>query len=79
MNLVDYFIPLPESLLIKKESYQSTQVGSLISIHSENYFPDLNDCKIAIFSVPEYEGSLNSESENKCQIREELFDLHNFD
>ena len=79
MNLVDYFLPLPDSFVIKKEVYQSTQLGSLISIHSENYFPDVTDCKIVLFSVPEYEGSQNSESESKYKIREEFFELHNFD
>jgi len=79
VNLVDYFLPLPDSFLIKKESFQSTQVGSLISIHCENYFPDIADCKIVIFSVPEYEGSKNFESESKCQIRKEFFELHNYD
>ena len=79
MNLVDYFLPLPDSFLTKKESFQSTQIGSVISVHFENYFPNVTDCKIAIFSVPEYEGSKNLESESKCKIRKEFFELHNFD
>tara|TARA_B100000900_G_scaffold151990_1_gene129063 strand:+ start:7471 stop:8631 length:1161 start_codon:yes stop_codon:yes gene_type:complete len=79
VNLEDYFSPLPDSFAIKKEVWQSSQIGSLISIHCENYFPDTSNCKIAIFSVPEFEGSQNSESETKCQIREEFFELHNFD
>ena len=79
MSLIDYFIPLADSFLTKKNNFQSTQVGSLISIHCENYFPNISDCKIAIFSIPEYEGSKNFESESKCQIREEFFELHNYD
>ena len=79
LNLVDYFLPLPDSFVIKKDVYQSTQLGSLISIHSENYFPDFTDCKIVLFSVPEYEGSQNSGSGSEYKIREEFFELHNFD
>ena len=54
MSLVDYFTPLPDSFLTKKNNFQSTQVGSLISIHCENYFPNISECKIAIFTIPEY-------------------------
>ena len=68
MNLEDYFSPLPDIFATKKEVWQSSQIGSLINIHCENYFPDITNCKIVIFSVPEYEGSQNSESETKCQI-----------
>ena len=78
MSLVDYFIPLPDCFLTKKNNFQSTQVGSLISIHCENYFPNISECKIAIFTIPEYEGSKNFESESKCQIREEFFELHRY-
>ena len=78
MNLVDYFLPLPDSFVIKKEVYQSTQLGSLISIHSENYFPELLTVRLLFFLFLNTR-SKNFESESKCQIREEFFELHNYD
>ena len=58
-----YFSPLSKDLYADKNRWETTQIGRQIEIYTNNLFPDLIPAEIAIFNIPEYEGSKNSASE----------------
>ena len=71
-----YFIPLNLELYSSKDIWSLTEVGRLINFHIEDRFPELKFAEIAIFNVPEYEGSQNSQISNDCKIRASFYRLH---
>ena len=70
-----FFDPIDSNFHFEDETWESTQIGSMIDSHIGSYFPNLKNAKIAIFSVLEYEGSENISS-NNCLIRSFFYDLH---
>jgi len=76
IELHDYFKPLNPGIYSVKDRWETTHIGRLIETHSADYFPELKNKEIAIFNVPEYEGSKNSQSEEECKIRLLLYNLH---
>lgn len=71
-----YFNPLNSDLYSDKNRWETTQVGRGVSIHVMDHFPELKFAEIAIFSVPEYEGSKNSSSDADCSIRASFYSFH---
>ena len=57
IELNSYFKALNSELYTSGGNWNMTQIGSLIDFHSEDRFPELKFAEIAIFNVPEYEGS----------------------
>jgi arginase family enzyme len=76
IELNPYFKPLNSEIYTSRENWSTTQIGSIIDFHTEDRFPDLKFAEIAIFNVPEYEGSKNSSISNDCKIRESFYKLH---
>ena len=76
LNLAKWFEPLDTGYFSSKVKWQSTQVGYLIESFTDDNFPDLSFCEIAIFNVNEYNGSSNNASEEICKIRKNFYDLH---
>ena len=76
IELNSYFKALNSELYTSGGNWNMTQIGSLIDFHSEDRFPELKFAEIAIFNVPEYEGSKNISISNDCKIRESFYQLH---
>jgi arginase family enzyme len=67
-----YFQPI----LTESENRNST-IGSVISTHTKNNFPDLVKGAIAFFVVPEFRnGGVDSAPNNDFRFREEFYQLH---
>ena len=76
IELNSYFEHLNPESYASKDSWGVTQIGRLIDFHIEGKFPELKFAEIAIFNVPEYEGSKNRSISNDCKIRAFFFNLH---
>ena len=76
IELNSYFNPLNPELYSSKDSWGITQLGGLIDFHTEGSFPEVKFAEIAIFNVPEYEGSKNRSISNDCKIRASFYQLH---
>jgi len=76
IELNTYFTPLNADLYSSKDIWSITEVGSLINFHTEGRFPELKFAEIAIFNVPEYEGSQNRSISNDCKVRASFYRLH---
>ena len=74
-DLRSYFLPLT-SESFSSSNFQSTQIGHLIDFHSDDHFPSLQSIEIAIFNIPEFEGSNNSAIDKNCKIRNAFYNLH---
>jgi len=76
IELNTYFTPLNAVLYSSKDIWSITEIGSLINFHTEGRFPELKFAEIAIFNVPEYEGSQNRSISNDCKVRASFYRLH---
>ena len=76
IELNSYFNPLNSAVYASKDSWDITQLGCLIDFHTEISFPEVKFAEIAIFNVPEYEGSENRSISNECKIRDSFYKLH---
>jgi len=76
IELNTYFTPLNAVLYSSKDIWSITEIGSLINFHTEDRFPELKFAEIAIFNVPEYEGSQNRSISNDCKVRASFYRLH---
>ena len=76
IELHSYFKALNAGIYSEKERWETTQIGRLIDSHTADYFPDVKFAEIAIFNVPEYEGSKNKSTELNCKVRSSLYSLH---
>ena len=70
-----YFTPVDLDSLVSN-NWQTTQIGRLIQTHTIDSFPDIRYAEIAIFNVPEYEGSINKSNQLDCKIRSAFYNLH---
>ena len=78
IKLNSYFNPLNSELYASKDSWGVTQLGRLIDFHTEISFPEVKFAEMAIFNVPEYEGSINRSISNDCKIRASFYQLHQY-
>jgi len=76
MEISSNFTPLNSLLYSKKERWNHAQLGYQIDSHTIESFPKLDYSEIAIFNVPEYEGTDNISSEDDCKIRDSLYRLY---
>jgi arginase family enzyme len=70
------FNPVSVDLYADKDRWETTQIGRSIDTHITDSFPDLKFAEIAMFNVPEYEGSNNSASESDCNVRASFYSFH---
>ena len=64
MEISSNFLPLNPGLYSVKERWNPSQVGFQIDSHLQESFPKVDYAEIAIFNVPEFEGTDNIPSEN---------------
>ena len=76
IELHSYFKPLSSGIYAEKDRWGTTQIGRLIDSHTASHFPDVKFAEIAIFNVPEYEGSKNKFANQDCKIRASFYHLH---
>ena len=76
MNLRSFFKPHASSFILKNKNWETTHIGRFIQIHSSDFFPQIKESKIALFNVPEYEGSQNNMNNENCKIRSFLYSFH---
>ena len=55
-----YFKPVNSDLYEDKDRWETTQIGRNIETHTQDSFPDVKFAEIAVFNIPEYEGSGNT-------------------
>ena len=75
IELNAHFKPLNSEVYISRDIWGATQVGRLIDSHIEDSFPEIKFAEIAIFNVPEYDGSKNKSNSNDCKIRASFYQL----
>ncbi len=75
-ELISYFEPLDSDVYSVRNNWSSSQIGRLIETHTSNSTPEVKYAEIAIFNVPEYEGSKNKFSRKRCKIRDLLYELN---
>ena len=71
-----YFKPVNSDLYEDKDRWETTQIGRNIETHTQDSFPDVKFAEIAVFNIPEYEGSGNTLSESDCKIRALFYSFH---
>jgi len=71
-----YFKSVISDLYSDENRWETTQIGRGVDVHTQDHFPDLKFAEIAIFNVPEYEGSRNSAPESDCKIRASFYSFH---
>jgi len=72
----DFLKPLDNEILQSIKEYSSQQLGSKVTFHTKEDFPDLNKIKIALFGVLENRGDKNqTEQVDLTNIRKELYSL----
>lgn len=76
MDISSTFAPLNRELYSLKERWNPFQIGFQIDSHTQESFPNVDYVEIAIFNVPEYEGTDNISSADDCKIRDSLYRLY---
>ena len=76
IELHSYFNPLNSGIYAVKDRWETTQIGRLIDFHTADHFPEVKFAEMAIFNVPEYEGSKNKSDSQDCKIRASFYELH---
>jgi arginase family enzyme len=76
IELHSYFKPLNSGIYAVKDRWETTQIGRLIDFHTDDHFPEVKFAEMAIFNVPEYEGSKNKSDSQDCKIRASFYQLH---
>ena len=71
-----YFKPVNSDLYEDKDRWETTQIGRNIETHTQDSFPNVKFAEIAVFNIPEYEGSGNTLSESDCKIRALFYSFH---
>lgn len=73
----DFLQPIENDLLFFKNALSAQQLGSKIRVHSENNFPELHNCKIALLGVLEKRNALGeSTNVNLTALRQEFYSLY---
>ena len=76
MEISSNFIPLNPGLYSVKERWNPSQVGFQIDSHTQESFPNVDYAEIAIFNIPEYEGTDNIPSSEDCKVRDSFYRLY---
>jgi len=76
MEIASNFIPLNPGLYSVKERWNPAQIGFQIDSHTQESFPNVDYAEIAIFNVPEYEGTDNVATTTDCKIRDAFYRLY---
>jgi arginase family enzyme len=76
MEISSNFLPLNPGLYSVKERWNPSQVGFQIDSHLQESFPKVDYAEIAIFNVPEFEGTDNIPSSSECKIRDAFYRLY---
>jgi formiminoglutamase len=76
IELHSYFKPLNPGIYATKDRWGITQIGRLVESHTQENFPNVKFAEIAIFNVPEYEGSKNKQAGQDCKVRESFYQLY---
>ena len=76
LEINSYFKAVSSELYADKNRWETTQIGRGIDTHVNENFPNIKFAEIAIFNVPEYDGSKNSASDNNCKIRNYFYSFH---
>ena len=76
MEISSNFLPLNPGLYSVKERWNPSQVGFQIDSHLQESFPKVDYAEIAIFNVPEFEGTDNIPSSSECKIRDSFYRLY---
>ena len=76
MEIASNFIPLNPGLYSVKERWNPSQIGFQIDSHTQESFPNVDYAEIAIFNVPEYEGTDNVATTADCKIRDAFYRLY---
>ena len=76
MEISSNFLPLNPGLYSVKERWNPSQVGFQIDSHLQESFPKVDYAEIAIFNVPEFEGTDNIPSSTECKIRVAFYRLY---
>ena len=76
MEISSNFVPLNSGLYSLKDRWNPHQIGFQIDSHTQESFPSVNYAEIAIFNVPEYNGTDNISSTDDCKIRDSLYRLY---
>ena len=76
MEISSNFLPLNPGLYSVKERWNPSQVGFQIDSHLQESFPKVDYAEIAIFNVPEFEGTDNIDSSAECKIRDSFYRLY---
>ena len=74
-KLKGYFTPIDRRFFSQIQNLESTQLGLQIDFHTSDHFPNLQQKKIVLFSIQEYEGSKNN-ADNTYELRSALYKLH---
>lgn len=75
----EFFTPVSKTVLAHREILPEQVLGKQIAIHSQrNGFPEISDCKIALFGVKEARNSINFRGEFPCfdSIRKAFYSLY---
>ena len=70
------FTPLNPGLYSVKERWNPSQIGFQIDSHTHKSFPNIEYSEVAIFNVPEFEGTDNTSSSSDCKIRDSFYRLY---
>ena len=70
------FLPLNPGLYSSKDRWHPDQIGCQIDSHVQGSFPNINYAELAIFNVPEFDGSDNQEATSDCYVRDSLYRLY---
>ena len=62
MEISSNFAPLNRRLYSLKERWNPSQIGFQVDSHTQESFPNVDYVEIAIFNIPEYEGTDNISS-----------------
>ncbi|MBT3418424.1 MAG: arginase [Flavobacteriales bacterium] len=76
MEIASNFIPLNPGLYSVKERWNPSQIGFQIDPHTQESFPNVDYAEIAIFNVPEYDGTDNVATTADCKIRDAFYRLY---
>lgn len=76
LDIQSYFFPVSSELYANKDKWETTQIGRCVETYVEGSFPEVKFAEIAIFNVPEYEGSKNTSSDTHCKIRSLFYAFH---
>ena len=75
MEISSNFVPLNPELYSIKRKMESLSNRIQIDSHTQESFPNVI-MEIAIFNIPEYEGTDNISSEDDCKVRDSLYRLY---